>query len=179
MHKNIEELGNYQLWLYHEKIKQKLHELQDIIVQELSNTLGLSLLWKKNTLKDTTVFYQKYKKYLHYLSYELVENFKETYKEEQNIQKEIRNRQKKMLKDIGITKPRLRVKMIAQELQGERLPRFQDIITYIKLHQKNEWDKRPEHKKLFVSQKLAKYFEEQLQISIIDIIKNNWWPTNN
>jgi hypothetical protein len=94
-------------------------------------------------------------------------------KEQKEIQKEIEIRQKKMLAEIGIHHPSIRVKIITEYMQGENFSLFDDMIKYIKLHQQQQLDKRPKNKKIMAPQELIDFFERKIHIPIIIILENN------
>jgi transposase len=78
--------------------------------------------------------------------------------QEQDLQKEIYERQIKMLKEIGISIPSVRVHMIIEEMGGKKFQMFDMMIRYIKLAKKNKAQKRPQNRKIYVPPKLGKIF---------------------
>jgi hypothetical protein len=124
-------------------------------------------------IKNTEKFKQHVEHHRTNIPKESKEIFSLLNKEQKEIQKEIEIRQKKMLAEIGIQHPSLRVQMIAEYMQGERFPLFDDMIKYIKLHQQKQLHKRPKNKKIMAPQELIDFFEKKISTPILTILQNN------
>ena len=111
---DIKKLGAQQLGLYYEVTYKKLNDIQITIIGDIRDLLGKNPQIGYKTYTDTKEFYRYCKQYRPNIQKEKKEIFLVLSQQEQAIQEEIHTRQKKMLNDIGITTPSLRVQMITQ-----------------------------------------------------------------
>jgi len=111
---DIKKLGPQQLGLHYEVTYKNLNDIQIAIIEDIRDLLGKNPQIGYKIYTDPKEFYRYCKQYRPSIQKEKKEMFLFLSQQEQTIQEEIHTRQKKMLKDIGIKAPSLRVQMITQ-----------------------------------------------------------------
>jgi len=175
---DIKKLGPQQLGLHYEVTYKNLNDIQIAIIEDIRDLLGKNPQIGYKIYTDPKEFYRYCKQYRPSIQKEKKEMFLFLSQQEQTIQEEIHTRQKKMLKDIGIKAPSLRVQMITQATEWANFPMFDDMITYINLLKNWEEKKRPKEKKIYASPKLIELFDS-MGMTLLTVLAKNEWPMPN
>lgn len=174
---DIKSLGNKQLSLYYEITNQKLNDIQLTITDDISNIFGQAPVIDFDTYTNVEKFGAYCEKYRSSIEQEKKELFLILKKKQKEIQDEIIERQTKMLKEIGIITPSMRVLEITHKMRGAHFQMFEEIIRYIKLTKKGQWDKRPKERIIMAPPTIIEKFENHGWI--ITILAKNLWPIAN
>jgi len=155
---NIKGLENQQIGLYYEVTEKKLTDIKIDIMEDIMNIFG----GHTGIDNDTFIDHKKFQEFSSHYETAIQEEKKDILmallEQEQDIQEEIQKRQIKMLKEIGITIPSIRVHMIMEEMGGKQFQMFDMMIRYIKLAKKNKIKKRPQNRRMYAPPKLIKIF---------------------
>lgn len=174
----IKTLGNMQLWLYYEITHKKLNTIKSEIINDIWDLLGNVPEIDFETYAAPEKFHNYCKYYRQNIQNINKEIFLTLMKQEKDIKEEIGERQIKMLKEIGIVTPSIRVLMIIKETRWVNFQMFDDMIRYIKLAREWKVDRRPKNKKIYAPPKLIKTFEN-LWTTILTVLARNQWPIAN
>jgi menaquinone-dependent protoporphyrinogen IX oxidase len=155
---NIKELENEQIGIYYDVTEKKLTDIKIEIMEDIMNVFGGHTGIDNNTFVNHKEFQEFIGHYQTAIQDEKKDILMILIEQEQDIQKEIRERQIKMLKEIDITIPSIRVHMIVDEMGGKNFQMFDMMIKYIKLAKKNKIETRPQNRRLYVPPKLVKIF---------------------
>ncbi|HBB04648.1 TPA: hypothetical protein DCZ39_07300 [Patescibacteria group bacterium] len=107
-------LGNRQLTEYYKVTYQKLNTIKEEIIENITNILGKGPDIDKEEYGDTKKFLRQCKPYETSIKEEKKDLFTILMNKEKDIQKEIRERQIKMLRSIRIITPSIRVRTIIE-----------------------------------------------------------------
>lgn len=130
---DIKSLGNQQLGLHYEVTHKKLNDIQLAIVDDIADLLGKMPAIDYTIYTNAESFHTYCQKYRTSIQQEKKELFITLMQQQKNIKKEIKARQIRMIKEIGITIPSVRVQMIMEITNGTNFQSFDEMITYIKL----------------------------------------------
>ena len=138
--------------------EKKLTDIKIEIMEDIMNIFG----GNTGIDNDTFVDHKKFQEFSSHYQTAIQEEKKDILmilvKQEQDIQEEIHERQIKMLKEIGIIIPSIRVHMIVEEMGGKNFQMFDMMIRYIKLAKKNKAKSRPQNRRIYAPPKLIKIF---------------------
>ena len=110
----LKTLGNRQLTDYYRVTYQKLNLIKEEIIENITNILGRNPYTDEEGYKDSKKFIRHCKPYETSIKEENKDLFTILMNKEQDIQKEMKKRQIKMLRSIGIIVPSIRVRIIIE-----------------------------------------------------------------
>jgi len=155
---NIKRLENQQIGFYYEVTEKKINDIKIEIMEDIMNIFGGQTGIDNKTFVD----HKKFQEFTSYYQTAIQEEKRDILmallEQEKDIQEEMHERQIKMLKEIGITIPSVRVHIIIEEMGGKNFQMFDMMIRYIKLAKNNKAQKRPQNRRIYVPPKLVKIF---------------------
>ncbi len=169
---NFTSLGNHQLWIYYQVIEYKINEIQKTILEDIGDILG-----NIETNPEIYTNKEKFKAYCNPYRSTVEQEKKELLntlnKQHNEIDKEMENRQRTMLKEVDIDTPSIRVLMIMKATRNTYFQAFSKMISYLKTSNEERIENRPEN--ILLPESLIA-MEEQTHTTILTIIQNNLWP---
>lgn len=176
---HIANLGNAQLGRHYDATHKKLENIKEEILEDITNILWHDPDIDNATYMDTPKFYEYCSTFEAHIGKEKKDLYAILITKEINIKEEMKTRQKKMLKEIDITTPSMRVRMIAEEMRWEYFEMFDIMINYVKRRKQWKWVERPEDRELLAPKTLRDIFETRMNNAIVNILENNEWPLSN
>lgn len=181
---NIKNLGNKQLGYYHEMLYTKIYNLQNEIIEHISDILGKEpdiSIEEEADPKKFMIFCKRYNSAIETEKQRLLQTLM---LETQEIETEIYKRQLEMLKEIGIQVPSLRSTLIIEKTWGEKFLYFDDMIHYIQSlksslsSKEGKWKKRFKNKIIIIPELLKKKLDA-LWTTRKNVLMTNEWPLPN
>lgn len=170
MYEEFKSMGPMKLSMCYKHNGKALSEIKKEISDHLYESLKIEI--DVSRMEDSERFHEGIQNYYDHIIPESKKQFMQLFEEKRTLDKEVKERQVSMLKEIGIITPSTRVMQIMKETEGENFHIFSDMIRYIKLDKKNKTHLRPKEKGIR-STKGLKEMESKLRTNILTILANN------